>query len=350
MRNKLNLLIICLLTSFCLVAQTNDEKLKSLLKQYPAADINKDGVLTTEEAKAFRNKMMGKNGKKELPPPTYANVFYGANERNILDLWLAPSDEPTPLLIFIHGGGFRGGDKSKVSGELINTMNKEGISVASVNYRLTKTGLLAPGENRYPVPMHDGARAVQFLRYKAEKYNLDKTKFGAIGVSAGGCMLMWIGFHGDLAQPGHQDPVLRESSRLQVLAPISGQSSVHAPTILNWHGLKSLNNSQKEGIEADSVNGIQLTEEELALGLDASAITHLTPDDPPIYLLYGGANVKVNEQTPWGTWVHHPIFGIKLKEAMDSMNMECHLQYKDGPEVTAYKSQVDFIIHKLKAK
>ena len=43
--------------------------------------------------------------------PTLENVAYGQHERNVLDLWLARSDRPTPLLIFMHGGGFRQGDK-----------------------------------------------------------------------------------------------------------------------------------------------------------------------------------------------------------------------------------------------
>ncbi|MCP4262570.1 MAG: alpha/beta hydrolase, partial [Planctomycetes bacterium] len=137
----------------------------------------------------------------------------------MLDLWLVPSDTPTPLLVFIHGGGFRGGDKRNFDNSLIENMHEEGISVASINYRLTKEGLLKEGKNMYPAPMHDGARALQFLRYNASKYNLDKTKFAATGGSAGGCMLMWLGFHPDLAQSDHKDPVLRESSRLQVLAP-----------------------------------------------------------------------------------------------------------------------------------
>ena len=60
-------------------------------------------------------------------------------------------------------------------------------------------------------------------------------------------MLMWLGFHPDLAQPDHEDPVLRESSRLQVLAPRGGQTSVHGPTLLKWFGVKSLNLSKREG-------------------------------------------------------------------------------------------------------
>ena len=63
----------------------------------------------------------------------------------------------------------------------VGKMHKEGISVASINYRLTKEGLLAEGENMYPAPMHDGARAIQFLRHNATKYNVDKTDFAATG-------------------------------------------------------------------------------------------------------------------------------------------------------------------------
>ena len=291
-----------------------------------------------------------KQQKQELPTPTHADVSYGPDPMNTLDLWLVPSEKPTPLLVFIHGGGFRGGDKRKFSGDLIKNMHREGISVASINYRLTEKGLLAKGKNRYPAPMHDGARAVQFLRYHAEKYKLDKTRFAATGGSAGGCMLMWIGFHPDLAQAGHEDPVLRESTRLQVLAPRGGQTTAHGPTYLKWFGVESLNLSRKPGLVQPSSAREKPSEEDLALALDASPITHLTPDDPPIYLLYNGLNSPVDETTPWGTWVHHPLLGIKLKEAIDAYEgMECHLEYKDGPPVTAYESQQDFIIRKLKS-
>ena len=290
-----------------------------------------------------------KKQKEELPPPTHADVSYGPDPMNILDLWLVPSDTPTPLLVFIHGGGFRGGDKRKLSSDLIRNMNREGISVASINYRLTEEGLLAEGKHMYPAPMHDGARALQFLKYNAAEYNLDKTRFAATGGSAGGCMLMWLGFHPDLAQPDHEDPVLRESSRLKVLAPRGGQTCVHGPTLLKWFGVNSLNLSKREGTIQPS-SEVQYTAKHDSLGLDASPITHLTPDDPPIYLYYNGPNEPVDEETLWGTWVHHPMFGIKLKEAMEVyLGMECHLEYKGGPPVAEYESQQDFIIRKLKS-
>ncbi len=330
-------------------AQTEEERLSSWLKEYPEADTNNDGVLTREEATAYRMKLQAERQKNGLPPKTHADVVYGPHTRNVMDLWLAPSEKPTPLLVNIHGGGFRGGDKSNISRDLIENMNKAGISVASINYRLTEGGLFDGGDNMYPAPMHDGARALQFLRYNASKYNLDKTNFAATGGSAGGCMLMWLGFHPDLADPDHEDPVLRESTRLQFLAPRGGQTTTHGPTFLEWFGVKSLNMSRQGGMVQSSSERQPPTDKQLALQLDASPITHLTPDDPPIYLFYNAPNEPVDEETLWGTWVHHPILGIKLKEAMDELGMECHLEYKDGPPVGEYESLQDFIILKLKS-
>ena len=41
------------------------------------------------------------------PRPDLVKVHYGDHERQVLDFWKAKSDKPTPLVVFIHGGGFR---------------------------------------------------------------------------------------------------------------------------------------------------------------------------------------------------------------------------------------------------
>ena len=58
----------------------------------------------------------------DRPAPTHTDVRYGEHERNVLDLYLTPSADPTPLVIYIHGGGFRGGDKRSVSARLVRLM------------------------------------------------------------------------------------------------------------------------------------------------------------------------------------------------------------------------------------
>ena len=111
-----------------------------------------------------------------LPPPHVANAAYGPHERNVLDLWKAPSNRPTPLVIFIHGGGFSRGDKGGLSPVLLSECLRRGISVAAINYRYSTQ---AP----YPGPMMDSARAIQFLRNRAAEWNLDPKVFGATGGS-----------------------------------------------------------------------------------------------------------------------------------------------------------------------
>ena len=71
--------------------------------------------------------------QQEKPKPDVADAKYGPHERNVIDLWKAISDTPTPLVVFIHGGGFRGGDKGNLSAPLLNACLKSGISVAAIN-------------------------------------------------------------------------------------------------------------------------------------------------------------------------------------------------------------------------
>ena len=80
--------------------------------------------------------------KPKLPPPTFENVKYGPHERNVLDFWQAKSEQPTPVLVSIHGGGFVGGNKS-VQPQLLKECLDSGISVAAINYRYS-TQAIAP--------------------------------------------------------------------------------------------------------------------------------------------------------------------------------------------------------------
>ena len=323
----------------------NTPRLKEALQKYPDADANKDGVLTEDEARAYLAKL---RKAKEQPAkyeiaPTHANVKYGSYERNVLDLWLAKRGDgkPTPLAVFIHSGGFVSGDKSQVGMSLVRHYLAAGISVAAINYRLLDSG-------PFPLPMLDGARALQFLRYRADEYQLNKNRFACFGGSAGGCMSMWLAFHDDLADPKNPDPVLRESTRITCAAPDAGQSSVDMKTLAQWFHCDNL----REHPSLRPLFGIKSSEEFdkpeiVALVKEASPITHLTSDDPPIFASYGQPNTPVDENTSPGTWVHHPCFGIKLKEQMDRLHLECHLQYPGGPPDSTYKGPVEFVIDKL---
>jgi acetyl esterase/lipase len=146
----------------------------------------------------------------EIRPPDFANVKYGPYERNVLDLWQAQGAGSRPLLVYIHGGGWNAGDKADVKiapyrKDLLRVMLESGVSVASVNYRYSRMAIL-------PAPVHDAARAIQFLRSRAQAWNLNKARVAAAGASAGGCTSLWLAYHPDLANPS-QHPTRSSGNR-----------------------------------------------------------------------------------------------------------------------------------------
>jgi hypothetical protein len=262
-------------------------------------------------------------GEDPKPVKHLQDVRYGPHERNVLDLWLVESDRPAPLVLFIHGGGFQGGDKSKFPENERNAYLEAGFSVAAVNYRLTNT---APA----PAAYLDCARALQFLRYNAKKWNIDPKLVASTGGSAGAGTSMWLAFHDDLADPDSDDPVARQSTRLTCVAVSNGQSS-YDPRFAEKIGIPRPNferhtfflpfyNIKTE--EIDSPLAYRRYEE-------AAPITYLSADDPPALLDYGFTNDKVDENTSLNHIVHHPKFGIALKEQMDPLGIECIVQYLD---------------------
>ena len=140
------------------------------------------------------------------PAPDVLNIRYGPHDRNVLDLWKARAksglNRPAPLVVFFHGGGFQGGDKSSIPALLVVRCLEAGISVASANYRLSPK---AP----FPAPMLDGGRAIQFVRLNAAELGIDPDRIAASGSSAGAGIALWVGFHDDLADPASKDPVAR---------------------------------------------------------------------------------------------------------------------------------------------
>lgn len=279
-----------------------------------------------------------------LPEPTHVDVKYGGHPQQAFDLWLADSkDEATPLCIFIHGGGFQGGDKSRIGQGIIDRFLSCGISFASMNYRLTDGG-----KYPYPIPMHDAVRGLQLIRLRAEEWNIDPEKIACFGGSAGAGISAWIAFHDDLADPHSDDPVARQSSRIVAAGMNAGQSTYDMRVCRDWFGVPDLPPHSafdafyaiREGETMDSPRVVALAE-------DASPINHLTKDDPPVFMAFNRPAVEVTAETQQAVWVHHPLSGIKLKEAMDRLGIESVLVYP-GHEPSDYDDLYDFLIQKLK--
>ena len=255
---------------------------------------------------------------QDLPNPTHADVKYGPADRNVLDFYQARSDKPTPLVVNIHGGGFVAGDK-RAGLPALKMMLEAGISLASINYRFVDGK-----DTIFPAPQHDGARAVQFLRSQAKEWNIDPNRVACMGGSAGAGISMWIGFHDDLADPKSDDPVLRESTRIRAIGTFGGQGTYDPIQIKQLIGGRAW-----EHPSIFKVYGITTVEEALhptpergRLYDEASAITHLTKDDPPLYMVYNEADGPLPADARPGQCIHHPNFGRQLKKKMDELGIE----------------------------
>ena len=282
------------------------------------------------------------------PKPTLADVAYGPHPKQVLDFWKAESSKPTPLLFFIHGGGWVAGDKSRASG--LTECLKAGISVVSIEYRFigeaTADGVVPPVKG----PLHDAARALQFVRSKAAEWNLDKTRIGASGGSAGACSSLWLAFHDDMANPKSDDPVARESTRLFCAGVMAAQTTLDPKQMKEWTP-NSKYGAHAFGFKGDRAKKLSSFDEFLARRdtilpwiAEYSPYALVTAGDPPVCISYGTPPALGQDQKDP---THTANFGVKLQEKCKSVGVECQLIYP-GSTDTKYRSPVEFIIATLK--
>lgn len=281
--------------------------------------------------------------KNDKPEPTAADVKYGEHARNVFDVWTPKGEGPFPLVLFIHGGGFRGGDKRDLNAARLKQFLEAGWAVAAINYRFTDS---APAPAQYL----DCARALQTLRHRAKEWNLNPALVASTGGSAGAGTSLWLAFHDDLADSKSNDPIARQSTRLTCVAVDNGQCS-YDPRFAEKIGIPRPNFDRHEfflpfyDIKADEIDTPKAYERYQM----AAPITYLTKDDPPALLSYTYPNDPVDATSNLALVVHHPKLGLALKEQMDALDIECTVQYKGQTGQTPI-APVDFIRKQFEKK
>lgn len=281
--------------------------------------------------------------------PTQADVRYGDHERQVLDFYQAKSGRATPLLFFIHGGGWVAGDKKGVNAA---PYLAAGISVVSINYRYSWQAQLDGVKPPVKAPLEDAARALQFVRSKAAEWNIDKGRIGASGGSAGACSSLWLAFHKDMADPKSQDPIARESTRLWTAAVNGAQTSLDPKELKEWtpnsryggHAFGFMDPQDLKTRDKRFAEFAAKREELLPLINEYSPIANVSADDPPVYLIYSSAPALGQEQKDP---THTANYGVKLQEKCKSLDVGCELVYPDAPGVT-HKSIEEYLIASLK--
>jgi hypothetical protein len=191
--------------------------------------------------------------------------------------------------------------------------------------------------------MHDGARAVQYMRSKAKEWNLDPDRFAATGGSAGAGISLWLAFHDDLADLKSEDPIARMSTRLACAFVSNGQTSYDRRFIMEKIGGKAHEHAALPpfwGLKPDEFE----TEKAFKIYDECSPIHHLTKDDVPVYLSYGG-NDKPSDKP--GAGIHSEKFGYVLQEEMKKLGLECEVVVGRGGGPDA---EIDWLIKHLPKK
>lgn len=247
-----------------------------------------------------------------------------------MDIYLpAVSNRRAPLVVWIHGGGWRAGSKERCP---ITFLTDSGYAVASINYRLST---VAP----FPAQIEDCKAAIRWLRANADTFGFDRERFAVAGASAGGHLASLVGASGDVKGFDKGDN-LNYSSRVQAVVSIFG------PTDFTRRPEKPFGQLQ----EAEKLVGQLLggsPEEKKDLAALASPLTHVTKDDPPFLFIHGDKDTLVPlEQSrvmekalkqagiPADLYVMHGV-GHGLNDPQALVRLSTFLDHTIGPATRA---------------
>ncbi len=228
------------------------------------------------------------------------------NKQLLLDLYLPEGAGPFPVIVWIHGGGWVGGDKD--GGPAIRQMSR-GYAVASINYRLSY-------EAKFPAQIEDCKAAVRWLRANAATYNLDANRIGAWGSSAGGHLAALLGTSAEVIDLEGNLSNAAFSSRLQA--------------VVDWYGPTDLLRMNQQALPCNVVNhDAELSPESLLIGCAiqtckdktdrANPLRYVTPDDPPFLIQHGTADCLVP-----------PLQSQILHDALQAIGLSSTLIYLQG--------------------
>lgn len=208
----------------------------------------------------------------QAAPPTKDIVFATVDSHELkLDLYLPEKTEHPPLVVFIHGGGWRNGSYKRCS---TNWLTDYGFAVASIGYRLSDKA-------KFPAQVHDCKVAIRWLRAHADEYGYNAERVGVAGTSAGGYLALMLGVTGDHEKlEGDVGGNTDQSSRVQAVVDYFGPSDFV---------LRSQNQPVKtEG--PDSPVYLLLGEaagKNEKLARFASPAFHVSKDDAPLLIVHG---------------------------------------------------------------
>ncbi len=224
--------------------------------------------------------------------PTWADINYAGNDGNVrhnLDIYLPDSGKGLfPVIVYIHGGGWQNGNKNNV--DPVVPIVEKGYALVSINYRLS-------GEAVYPGQINDCKAAIRWIRAHADTYNLNASRIGVIGSSAGAHLGALLGTSGEVSSHTVGNVTM------DIEGNVGGNSefSSRVQAVSDWYGptdfLKmsdfpgNIDHDAPDSPESKLIGGaIQENPDKCAL---ADPITFASHDDAPLLIIHGTADMTV---------------------------------------------------------
>ena len=201
-----------------------------------------------------------------------------------LDLARPPGDGPFPAIVFIHGGGWSGGNRQAYRGQ-IQEAAKRGYVAATISYRLMQFDQARKETTTatpiFPAQIHDAKAAIRWLRAHAEQYHVDPDRIGVTGASAGGHLSLLVGLtdpssslEGDSGNPD-------QSSRVQAVVNVFGPTDMafcFEHSSVAWIFRLFMGGTPSEAAQQYKA---------------ASPVTYVTKDAPAVLTLHGDQDALV---------------------------------------------------------
>ena len=263
------------------------------------------------------------------------NAVYATNiryddidvEKQVFHLFLPDTLNHYPLVVYIHGGGFTGGNPGVVFNnpdrmEDIKFFLENGFAYASFGYRLINS--VQPDTEGVIKSLNDSKRALQFVRYFADELHIQPAKIALMGTSAGSGTSLWLGTRSDMADPNATDPILQQSTRVCGVVASGSQATYD---IYKWetqiyHDFDGLGtnftlDSMANLLTFDRLSSFyggmdslyQMVHDSALIQYrqDVDMLFHMSSDDPPIYI-----NSRSRAVHPSDDLFHHSFHGRAL--------------------------------------
>lgn len=193
-----------------------------------------------------------------------------------LDLYRPDSEGTAPVVVYIHGGAWKEGDKSADGDTRLAGLAEHGIAVASINYRLIATAI-------WPAQIHDAKGAVRWIRAHGSEYGLATERIGVWGASAGAQLSALIALTpGDETFEGVTGGNERESSAAQVAVNWFGQVDLLTSGRRTW-----LEDIVLDGSVEPPLFGATAIADVAEAARAASPLHRITPGAPPFLVAHG---------------------------------------------------------------